>query len=66
MASVADINRVFHLNLGVYKGPNRGVSCNLYACTYALDSTRAVQSIELTNSDGSHEAFALAITLPQQ
>jgi len=43
-----------------------GVSCNLYAYTYALDSTRAVQSIKLTNTDGSHEAFVLAITLLQQ
>jgi hypothetical protein len=34
--------------------------------TYALDSTRAVQSIKLTNTDGSHETFVLAITLLQQ
>jgi hypothetical protein len=43
-----------------------GVSCNLYSYTYALDPTRTVQSIKLRNTDRSHEAFVLAITLLQQ
>lgn len=56
---------------GIYRAQSdgtlgTGVSCNLYAYTYALDPTRAVRSIQLTNTDGSHEAFVLAITLLQE
>lgn len=43
-----------------------GVSCNLYTYTYALDPARTVQGIRVRNTDGSHEAFVLAITLLQQ
>jgi hypothetical protein len=43
-----------------------GASCNLYAYTYALDPARTVQSITLTNTDGTHDALVLAITLLQE
>jgi len=46
--------------------PSTFVSCNLCAYTYALNSTGTVQSIKLTNTDGTHEAFLLAITLLQE
>ena len=43
-----------------------GASCNLYSYTYALDSTRTVQSITLTYTGASapgEGAFVLALTL---
>jgi hypothetical protein len=44
-------------------GTLNGASCNLYAYTYALDPTRKVHSITLTNTDGTSYSFVLAITL---
>jgi hypothetical protein len=44
-------------------GTLNGASCNLYAYTYALDFTKTLQSITLTDADGSGASFALAITL---
>jgi hypothetical protein len=44
-------------------GTLQGASCNLYAYTLALDVTRILQSITLTDADGSGASFALAITL---
>jgi hypothetical protein len=44
-------------------GTLNGASCNLYAYTYPLDFTRTLQSITLTDSDGSGAMFGLAITL---
>jgi len=38
-------------------------TCNLYAYTYPVDFTRILQSITLTDADGSGAMFALAITL---
>jgi hypothetical protein len=44
-------------------GTLNGASCNLYAYTYPLDFTRSLQSITLTDKDGSGAMFGLAITL---
>lgn len=44
-------------------GTLNGASCNLYAYTYPLDYTRTLQSITLTDKDGSGAMFGLAITL---
>ncbi len=44
-------------------GTLSGVSCNLYSYTYALDYNRKVESIKLTNTDGTSDSFVLAITL---
>jgi hypothetical protein len=44
-------------------GTLNGASCNLYAYTYPLDFTKTLQSITLTDTDGSGASFALAITL---
>jgi hypothetical protein len=44
-------------------GALNGASCNLYAYTYPLDVTRILQSITLTDKDGSGAMFGLAITL---
>jgi hypothetical protein len=44
-------------------GTLSGVSCNLYSYTYALDYNRKVESIKLTNTDGTNDSFVLAITL---
>jgi hypothetical protein len=38
-------------------------TCNLYAYTYTLDSTRVVKSIALANTDGTNFSLVLAITL---
>jgi hypothetical protein len=38
-------------------------TCNLYAYTYALDSSRIVQSIALANADSTNFSLALALTL---
>jgi hypothetical protein len=66
----SNVNESFALG-GIYRinsdgTLSTGVSCNLYSYTYALDPTRTVQSIKLRNTDRSHEAFVLAITLLQQ
>ncbi len=42
---------------------NTQATCNLYAYTYALDSSRAVSSIALANTDGTTYTFAAALTL---
>lgn len=42
---------------------NTQATCNLYAYTYALDSTRTVSSIGLANTDGTTFTFAVALTL---
>lgn len=42
---------------------NTQASCNLYSYTYSLDSTRAVQSIALANTDSTNFSLALALTL---
>lgn len=44
-------------------GTLNGASCNLYAYTYPLDFTKTLESITLTDTDGSSASFALAITL---
>ncbi|MGA8503575.1 MAG: hypothetical protein WB683_18635 [Candidatus Sulfotelmatobacter sp.] len=44
-------------------GTLNGASCNLYAYTYPLDFTRTLQSITLTDEDGSGFMYGLAITL---
>lgn len=44
-------------------GQLNGASCNLYAYTYPLDYTKTLQSIKLTDTDGSGASFGLAITL---
>ncbi len=44
-------------------GTLNGASCNLYAYTYALDVTRSLQSITLTDTDGSGSSYALAMSL---
>lgn len=44
-------------------GTLNGANCNLYAYTYPLDYTRTLQSITLTDKDGSGAMFGLAITL---
>ncbi|MGD1080565.1 MAG: hypothetical protein ABR881_19780 [Candidatus Sulfotelmatobacter sp.] len=44
-------------------GTLNGASCNLYAYTYPADFTKTLESITLTDSDGSGAMFALAITL---
>jgi hypothetical protein len=43
-----------------------GASCNLYTYTFALDPTRTVQSITLTNTDHTNDSLVLAITLLQE
>jgi hypothetical protein len=47
----------------VANGTTIGPNCNLYAYTYALDFTKSVQSITLTDEDDSGSMFGLAITL---
>jgi len=42
---------------------NTIASCNLYAYTYSLDSTRIVQSIALANTDSTNFSIVAAITL---
>jgi hypothetical protein len=42
---------------------NTIASCNLYAYTYSLDSTRVVQSIALANTDSTNFSIVAAITL---
>jgi|HubBroStandDraft_4_1064222.scaffolds.fasta_scaffold02361_2 hypothetical protein len=44
-------------------GTLNGANCNVYAYTYPLDYTRSLQSITLTDKDGSGAMFGLAITL---
>ena len=44
-------------------GTLNGANCYVYAYTYSLDFTRTLQSITLTDEDGSGAMFALAITL---
>ena len=44
-------------------GTLNGASCNLYAYTLPLDVTKDLQSITMTDADGSGASFALAITL---
>lgn len=44
-------------------GTLNGANCNLYAYTLPLDVTRSLESIKLTDADGSGASFALAITL---
>jgi hypothetical protein len=44
-------------------GTLNGANCNLYAYTYPLDITRILQSITLTDKDGSGAMFGMAITL---
>jgi hypothetical protein len=44
-------------------GTLNGASCNLYAYTLPLDVSRDLESIKLTDTDGSGASFALAITL---
>jgi len=44
-------------------GTLNGASCNLYAYTYAVDFTKTLAGITLTDVDGSGAMFALAITL---
>jgi hypothetical protein len=63
-----------HANEAIAVGPNTGMrinatgvpngaNCSLYAYTYPLDFTRTLQSITLTDKDGSGAMFAFAITL---
>jgi hypothetical protein len=42
-----------------------GASCNLYAYTYPLDSTRVVASIGLKNAVSTFQTIAFALTLTQ-
>jgi hypothetical protein len=42
---------------------NTQATCNLYAYTYALDSSREVSSITLANTDGTTYTFSVALTL---
>ncbi len=44
-------------------GTLNGANCNLYAYTLPLDYTRNLQSITLTDLDGSGDSFATAVTL---
>jgi hypothetical protein len=44
-------------------GTLNGASCNLYAYSLPLDVTKSLQSIKLTDADGSGASFALAISL---
>jgi len=44
-------------------GTLNGANCNLYAYTLPLDVTKTLESIKLTDADGSGASFALAITL---
>lgn len=44
-------------------GTPSGASCNMYAYTYPLDFTRVVDSIGLSNTDGSNYTLVLAVTL---
>ena len=44
-------------------GTLNGANCNLYAYTLPLDFTRDLQSITLTDADGSGASFAMAVTL---
>lgn len=44
-------------------GTLNGASCNLYAYTLPLDVTKNLQSVTMTDTDGSGDSFALAITL---
>ncbi len=44
-------------------GTLNGANCNLYGYTYPLDYTRDLQSITLTDEDGSGAMFGLAVTL---
>lgn len=55
--AVGGINRINS------NGTLNGASCNLYAYTLPLDVTKDLQSIKLTDTDGSGDSFALAITL---
>jgi hypothetical protein len=55
--AISGIDRIFS------DGTLSSVPCNVYAYTYPLDFTRAVQSITLTNTDNTLFTFALAITL---
>jgi hypothetical protein len=55
--AVSGINRINS------DGTLNGASCNLYAYTLPLDVTKDLQSITLTDADGSGASFALAITL---
>jgi hypothetical protein len=63
-----------HANESIAVGPASGMrinatgvpntaNCSLYAYTYPLDVTRNLQSITLTDKDGSGAMFAFAITL---
>jgi hypothetical protein len=63
-----------HANESIAVGPASGMrinatgvpnsaNCSLYAYTYPLDFTRNLQSITLTDEDGSGAMFAFAITL---
>ena len=42
---------------------NTGAQCDLYSYTYALDSTRTVQTVSLANSDSTNYTLVLAMTL---
>ncbi|MFZ0732165.1 MAG: hypothetical protein WAM79_07565 [Candidatus Sulfotelmatobacter sp.] len=44
-------------------GTLNGASCNLYAYTLPLNVTKNLESITLTDTDGSGASFAMAITL---
>ena len=44
---------------------NSGASCNLYAYTYPLDSTRVVDSIALKNAASKFQTIVFALTLTQ-
>ncbi len=44
-------------------GTLNGASCNLYAYTLPLNVTKDLASITMTDTDGSGDSFALAITL---
>jgi hypothetical protein len=44
-------------------GTLNGASCNLYAYTLPINYNKDLQSITLTDADGSGDSFALAITL---
>ena len=44
-------------------GTLNGASCNLYAYTYALDFTRVLQSITLSETDTLNETYMMAMTL---
>lgn len=44
-------------------GTLSGASCNLYAYTYAIDPTRILAGITLTDMDNSGAMFVMAITL---